>query len=82
MFNRHTSENIFNLVSKFLNIICLNWHTKLTKVGSDGANSMTGHLSGVVTYLEQEAIFKLYQTWCDLRQLDLVIHHAYEKLFD
>jgi hypothetical protein len=60
MFDRHTGENMFNLVDKFLNILCLNWRGKLISVGSDGANSMTGHLKGVVTRLEHEAMFKLY----------------------
>src|SRR5579859_4721420 len=45
------ARNMFNLVDKFLNIICLNWRGKLISVGSDGANSMTGHLKGVVTRL-------------------------------
>ena len=62
MFDQHTGENMFNLVNKFLNIICLNWRAKLIGVGSDGANSMTGHLKCVVTCLEQEAVFKLYRT--------------------
>ena len=78
MFNRHTSENMFNLVNKFLNTICLNWHAKLIGVGSNEENSMTGHFRGVVTHLEQEAVFKLYRTWCGLHQLN----HTYEKLFD
>lgn len=82
MFDRHTGENMFNLVDKFLNIICPNWRGKLIGVGSDGANSMTGHLKGVVTRLEHEAVFKMYRIWCGLHQLDLVMHHAYEKLMD
>jgi hypothetical protein len=82
MFDRHTGENMFNLVDKFLNIICPNWRVKLIGVGSDRANSMTGHLKGVVTRLEQEAVFKMYQTWCGLHQLDLVMHRAYENLMD
>jgi hypothetical protein len=82
MFDRHTGENMFNLVDKFLHIICPNWRVKLIGVGSDGANSMTGHLNGVVTRLEQEAVFKMYCTWCGLHQLDLVMHRAYEKLMD
>ena len=39
---------------------------------------MTGHFRGVVTHLEQEAVFELYRTWCGLHQLN----HTYEKLFD
>ena len=52
MFDRHTAENMFNLVSTFLDIVCPNWGSKLIGVGSDGANVMTGHLKGVVTRIE------------------------------
>ena len=82
MFDRHTSENIFNLVSTFLDIVCPNWRSKLIGIGSDGANVMTGHMQGVVTRLEQQVQGKLYRTWCGLHQLDLVMSHGYEKLMD
>ena len=82
MFDRHTSENIFNLVSTFLNVVCPNWRAKLIGIGSDGANVMTGHMQGVVTRLEQQVQGKLYRTSCGLHQLDLVMSHGYEKLMD
>ena len=53
MFNRHTTHNIFNLVSKVLDVLCPSWRAKVIAVGSDGANVMTGHVQGVVTQLEQ-----------------------------
>src|SRR5438046_4825099 len=43
---------------------------------------MTGHLQGVVTRLEKQAQYKLYRMWCGLHQLDLVMHHAYDKLMN
>ena len=82
MFDRHTGENMFNLVSTFLDVVCSDWRAKLIGVSSDGATVMTGHLQGVVTRLEQQAEYKLYRTWCGLHQLDLVMHHGYDKLMN
>ena len=82
MFDRHTAENMFNLVSTFLDIVCPNWRSKLIGIGSDGANVMTGHLKGVVTRIEQQAEYKLYRIWCGLHQLDLVMHHGYNKFMN
>ena len=82
MFDRHTGENMFNLVSTFFDVVCSDWRAKLIGVSSDGATVMTGHLQGVVTRLEQQAEYKLYRTWCGLHQLDLVMHHGYDKLMN
>ena len=60
MFDWHTSENIFNLVSTFLDIVFPNWRSKLIGIGSDGANVMTGHMQGVVTRLEQQVQGKFW----------------------
>lgn len=76
MFDRHTSENMFKFVDKFLLLVAPPWHAKLISVGSDGANSMAGHLRSVFTHLEQEAVFKMYRTCCGLHQLDLVMNLA------
>ena len=81
IFDRHTGENMFNLISRLLDIICPDWRTKLIAVGSDGANSMTGRLQGVVTRLEEAAMFKIYRTWCGLHQLDLAMYYAYDEVW-
>jgi len=36
MFERHTGENMFNLITTFFDIICPTWRTKLIGIGSDG----------------------------------------------
>ena len=64
IFDRHTGENMFQLVSNFLNVICLQWCARLISVGTDGASSMIGSLKGVVTRIEKEIKHKLYRVWC------------------
>ena len=54
MYDRHTGENMFKLVSDIFDIICPTWRTKLIGMGSDGASSMVGEYSGIVTHIEQE----------------------------
>lgn len=55
LFERHTAENLFNTIVKFLDALYADWRSKLLSVATDGENTMTGHRSGVVTRLEQEA---------------------------
>ncbi len=55
MFERHTAENIFNLIVHFLNALngaTMIWRAKLMSVSTDGENRMTGCHRGVVTRLE------------------------------
>ena len=82
MFERHTGENMFNLITTFFDIICPTWRTKLIGIGSDGENTMTGHLQGVVTRMEQAADHEIYRVWCGLHQLDLVMKRGYNGLMD
>ena len=35
MFEQHTSENMFNLVCRFLNVLCPRWRTQLIGIGSE-----------------------------------------------
>ena len=65
MFEQHTGENMFILVSRFLNVLCPQCRTQLIGIGSDGASVMTGHLQGVVTQLVKESSnTKFYRVWC------------------
>src|SRR5437762_4351207 len=82
MFERHTGENMFNLISDFLGVICSQWRGKLLGVGTDGASSMTGHVGGVAMHIEQAIEHKFYRVWCGLHQLDLVMKHAYADIKD
>jgi hypothetical protein len=49
MFEQHTGENMFILVSRVLDVLCPRWRTQMIGISSDGANAMIGHLQGVVT---------------------------------
>jgi len=83
MFEEHTGENMFILVSHFLDVLCPRWRMQLIGIGSDGASAMIGHLQGVVTRLAKESSnTKFYRVWCGLHQLDLVLKHAYMELWD
>lgn len=81
MYERHTADNMTNLVRDVFDIICPAWKSKLLGVTSDGANAMTGRIQGVVTQLENTAIHQIYRVWCGLHQLDLVMKHAYKDIW-
>ena len=82
MFYEHTAENMFLLVSRFLDIIIPHWRMQLIGIGSDGANVMTGHFQGVVTQMISQTNHKVYRVWCGLHQLDLVLKRAYKNVWD
>jgi hypothetical protein len=54
-FLRHTAINITALICNVLDNMCSGWRDKLIAVSSDGENTMTGRIGGVVTLLEKEA---------------------------
>ena len=82
MFSRHTAENVFRLVSRFLDILYPSWRTELIELGSDGANVTIGEYNGVLTKLEQQVQHKIYRVWCALHQLDLVMKYGYAGLMN
>jgi hypothetical protein len=51
MFEHHFVVNIFNLITKFMDMLYMKWHAKLIGMSTDGKNTMTGHHVGVVTRL-------------------------------
>jgi hypothetical protein len=42
MFERHTTFNIFNMISKFMDALYSKWRAKLIGMSTDGENTMTG----------------------------------------
>jgi len=60
MFERHTGENMFQLVVEFLDVMCAEWRAKLIGVSTDGASTMVGSIQGVVTCIEKEVNYKPY----------------------
>ncbi len=68
---------MFDMVSKFLTMLCLDWMTLLIGLVSDGVCNMTGYLDGVAIQLDT-AIHDdcpLIWIWCGAHQLDLVMEH-------
>ncbi|CAK9198834.1 unnamed protein product [Sphagnum troendelagicum] len=60
MFKRHTVENIFNMIARFLDALSgatMIWHAKLMFVSTNGENRMIRCHRGVVTRLEQATEF-------------------------
>jgi hypothetical protein len=85
MFERHTAENIFNLIVRFLDALndtTMIWRAKLMSVSTDGENRMTRCHHGVVTCLEQAAEFPVLRIWCVPHQIDIVIKNAATLLPD
>ncbi|CAK9863763.1 unnamed protein product [Sphagnum jensenii] len=85
MFERHTTENIFNLIVRFLDALngaTMIWRAKLMSVPTDGENRMIGCHRGVVTHLEQATEFPVLRIWCVPHQIDIVIKNAAALLQD
>jgi hypothetical protein len=47
MFEQHIGENMSNLVSDFLDVVCSDWCAKLIDVSTDGASVMTESVKSV-----------------------------------
>ncbi len=77
MFDRHTDEVMFNMVNKFLTMLCPNWRIRLIGLASDGARNMTSRVAGIVTRLDatMHDDCLLTRIWCGAHQLDLVMEH-------
>jgi hypothetical protein len=77
MFERHTAENTFKLIEKFLDALAITaWRAKLLSVATDGENTMTGRHNGVVTRLSRASEHPVLRIWCAPHQLDIVIKGA------
>jgi hypothetical protein len=82
MYERHTGENMFILLEKFLNALCSGWKQKLISVSTDGASNMTGSQQGLVTRIDRECLPGFYRIWCGAHQLDLVVQSIFVQLLD
>lgn len=76
----HTGENMAELITGFLEVLCPSWKIKLIGISSDGASSMTGRISGCVTRIHRNCVGPCYRVWCGAHQLDLVIQKVFKKL--
>ncbi|CAK9269021.1 unnamed protein product [Sphagnum jensenii] len=80
MFDRHTADNIFNMLVKFFDALYSKWRAKLIDMSSDGKNTMTGRHTGLVTHMIACTENPVLRIWCALHQMDLVITSATEEL--
>ncbi|KAI2505241.1 hypothetical protein MHU86_9143 [Fragilaria crotonensis] len=82
LHDRHTGEVMFNMLTKFLDVLCPNWKVSMLGVATDGARNMTGRAVGVVTRLQQAMHPKcpMLRIWCGAHQLDLVMEHVMKKV--
>jgi hypothetical protein len=48
MFEWHLAMNIFNLITKFMDVLYSKWRSKLIGMSTDNENTMTGCHVGVV----------------------------------
>ncbi|CAM6036431.1 unnamed protein product [Sphagnum compactum] len=82
MFERHTTENMFNMVVKFLNALYSRWCDKLIGVSSNGENTMTGRHSGFVTCMVRSASNKVLHVWCTPHQIDILVKASTKSILD
>jgi hypothetical protein len=68
MYESHTGDNIFDLMSKILDILCLDWKDKDAGVTTDEASNMTGYHIGMVTQIQLVAKPGFYFIWCTAHQ--------------
>ena len=80
MYESHTGENTFLLITKFLDALCENWRKKLISVSTDGASNIHGRHKGAVTRLDQICLDRFYRMWCGAHQLDLVVQAIFKQM--
>jgi negative regulator of replication initiation len=82
MFDRHTTDNIFNMLVKFLDALYGKWRTKLISMSSDGENTMTGRHTDLVTRMIACTENPVLRIWCALHQIDMVVKSTTVELAD
>ncbi|CAI5741065.1 unnamed protein product [Hyaloperonospora brassicae] len=70
MFDRHTAENMFNMIAKLMDALFPNWRDNLIGVSSDGENTMTGRHRDLVTRLVSAAEYNVLRVWRQVPQKD------------
>jgi hypothetical protein len=82
LFDRHTGENVFDVLVPFLDAVFPSRKKKCIAVSTDGARSMTGRSEGVVSRFHEVCQPGLVRIWCDLHQLDLVMQRVYKTALE
>ena len=82
MFERHTGAYMYELFKTFFDVLDESWTTKVIGVTTDGAANMTGCHRGIVTMIQNAALYKgFYCIWCALHQLDIVVQNCVTNYF-
>lgn len=77
---RHTGLAMFEMFCKLFDAVCPLWKDKLIGCSTDDATNMTGHLSGVVTSIQEVVRPNFIRVWCLLHQIDIVMQKTYIKM--
>jgi hypothetical protein len=80
LFDRHTTEILYNLLCKFLHALYPDWRIKLFNASSDGENTMIGRHVGFVTRIARCAKFNVLRMWCALHQIDIIVKSSAEGI--
>lgn len=77
-FDRHTGENMFNLLQRLLDVICDDWKRRMIGVTTDGARDMTGLVRGVASRCQEVTLPGFIRVWGGAHQLDLVMQAIFK----
>jgi hypothetical protein len=80
MFEQHMTFNVFNMISKFMDMLYSKWPAKLIGMSTDSENTMTGRHTGVVTCIVTCAEHKVLRIWCAPHQIDIVVKASTENI--
>ncbi len=77
---RHTGLATFEMFEKLFDVVSPLWKDKLIGCSTDGAANMTGHLSGVVTQIQNVVKPNFMRVWCLLHQIDIIMQKVYKRV--
>ncbi|CAM6016767.1 unnamed protein product [Sphagnum balticum] len=76
---RHTGLATFEMFEKLFDDVYPLWKDKLIGCSMDRAANMTGHLSGVVTWIQNVVKPNFMRVWCLLHQIDIIMQKVYKR---
>ncbi len=79
-FDRHITVIIFNMLTKFLDMLYANSCAKVIGMSSDGERTMTGRLGSLVTFIVACTENNVLRIWCLLHQINIVVKSAAENI--
>ncbi|RHY88241.1 hypothetical protein DYB26_011715 [Aphanomyces astaci] len=79
-FDRHTAENMFNMIVKLLDALFPKWRAKLIGVSSDGENTMTGRHRSLITRLVAAVEYNAMRVWCAPHQINIIAKESADRI--